>query len=66
MDPATALLIGKLIDVGLTITKALADVGVNYREVMDAQDAAAADGRELNAAERQMFLDQAQGALDQL
>jgi len=66
MNAATALLIGKLIDAALVITKALSDVGINYREVMDAQDLAEAEGRELNDAERQEFLDQAQNALDQL
>ena len=66
MDPATAILIGKLIDAGLTITKALQDVGINYREVMEAQAVASAEGRELNDRERQVFLDQAQNALDQL
>ncbi len=60
---ATALLIGKLIDAALVITKALADVGVNYREVMDEQEAAEAEGREVNAS---MFIDQAQSAIDQL
>lgn len=66
MDPATAMLINKLIDAGLAITSALRNVGVNYREVMDAQDAAAAEGRELNAEERDAFLSQAQSAIDNL
>ncbi len=63
MDSATVMLISKLIDAGLTITTALASVGVNYREVMDEQEAAEAEGRPVNAA---MFIDQAQKALDQL
>jgi len=63
MNTATALLIGKLIDAGLVITQALADVGINYREVMDEQDAAKAEGRDLNV---QKFIDQAQHAIDQL
>jgi len=63
MNKATALLIGKLIDMGLAITGALADVGVNYREVMDEQEAAAAEGRKMNT---DMFIKQAQSAIDQL
>lgn len=63
MNPGTAMLIGKLIDAALTITGALSDMGVNYREVMDEQEAAAKEGREVNA---EMFIDQAQSAIDQL
>lgn len=63
MNAATALLIGKLIDMGMAITGALADVGVNYREVMDEQEAAKKEGRPVNT---QMFLDQAQSAIDKL
>ena len=63
MDPGTALLVGKLIDVGLAITGALKNVGINYREIMDEQEAAEAEGREINT---QMFLDQAQSAIDDL
>ncbi len=63
MDPATAMLVGKLIDIGLAITGALKKVGINYREVMDEQEAAEAEGREVNA---QMFIDQAQSAIDKL
>lgn len=66
MDPATVMLINKLIDAGLAITSALHNVGVNYREVMEAQAVAESEGRELNDRERQVFLDQAQGAIDQL
>ncbi len=63
MDPATAMLVSKLIDIGLAMTNALKNVGINYREVMDEQDAAEAEGREVNA---QMFIDQAQAAVDDL
>ncbi len=66
MDPATAMLINKLIDAGLTITSALRNVGVNYREVMEAQAVAESEGRELNDRERAVFLDQAQSAVDKL
>ena len=66
MDLNTIGLISKLIDAALVITSALKNVGINYREVMDAQDAAEAQGRELNAEERQVFIDQAQSAIDQL
>ena len=40
---------------------------MNYREVMDAKEAAEAEGRdELNAEERQVFINQAETALDAL
>lgn len=63
MDPATALIVGKLIDVGLAITGALRNYGINYREIMDEQEAAKKEGRPINT---QMFLDQAQSAIDKL
>ncbi len=63
MDPSTVMLIGKLIDAGLAITTALKAAGINYREVMDEQEAAAAEGRPVNTA---MFIDQAQAAIDKL
>ena len=66
MDPLTATLIIKLIDAGLAITSALSDAGINYREVMEAQAVAEAEGRELNERERQVFIGQAQGAIDKL
>ena len=63
MDSPTARLIAKLLDAGLAITGALTDLGVNYREVMEEQEAAAKEGRPINT---QMFIDQAQSAVDQL
>ena len=63
MDPGTALLLVKLIDAGLAITNTLTAAGINYREIMDAQDAAKAAGTEFKAAE---FVDQAQAAIDKL
>jgi len=63
MDPGTVLLLGKLIDAALTMTNTLSDFGINYREVMDEQEAAAAEDRPVNT---EMFLDQAQHAIDQL
>ena len=63
MDPATAMLVGRLIDIGLSITGALKNVGINYREIMDEQEAAEAEGREIDT---QMFIDQAQSAIDDL
>ncbi len=66
MDPATALLVGKLLDIAIAATSLLRSAGVNYREVMDAQDKAEAEGRELNEAERDIFLQQAQAAVDAL
>ncbi len=63
MDPATAMLVSKLIDIGMTITGTLQKLGINYREVMDEQEAAEKEGREVNA---QMFIDQAQSAVDDL
>lgn len=63
MDPLTARLIIKMIDVTGAITSALADAGINYREVMDAQDAAKAAGTKFDASE---FIDQAQTAIDKL
>lgn len=41
-------------------------LGVNYREVIAAQEAAKAEGRELSDAERQQFIDSAQDAVDNL
>lgn len=44
----------------------LADVGINYDEVKAAQDAAEAEGREFDANDAQVFIDQAQSAVDRL
>ncbi len=63
MNTATAMLIGKLIDAALTITGALSDMGINYREVMDEQEAAAAEDRPVDT---DMFIEQAQSAIDKL
>lgn len=61
-----ALMLLRLLDAGLAINGALMSAGINYREVMDAQEKAQAEGRELSQAEREVFIDQAQAALDQL
>ena len=56
----------KAIDILLAAGDLLETAGVNYREVQDAKDRAKAEGRELDATERQVFIDQAQAALDRL
>lgn len=66
MDPATISLINKVIDMALAATSFLKKAGVNYQEVIDAQAKADAEGRELSAAERQAFIDQAQADIDKL
>lgn len=63
MDAALLL---KLLDAGLAISSTLQQAGVNYQEVLDAQAAAAVEGRELNSQERQAFINQAQAAVDSL
>lgn len=63
MDAATTLLLVKLIDASLAITSTLTAAGINYREVMDAQEAAKAAGKEFSATE---FIDQAQSAVSLL
>ncbi len=63
MNTATVMLVGKLIDAALVLTTTLGNFGINYREVMDEQEAAEKEGREVNSA---MFIDQAQDALDKL
>lgn len=55
---AINLLIG-----GIRLLKTL---GINYQEVINAQEQADLEGRELNAEERQRFLDEAQQAIDRL
>ena len=66
MDPATAALALKAIDILLAGVSFLGKLNVNYQEVIDAQKAAEAEGRELNQAERQVFIDQAQARVDVL
>lgn len=56
----------KALDILLAGISLLDKLGVNYREVIDAQEAAAAEGRELSDAERQQFIDQAQASIDNL
>ncbi len=63
MNTATVLLVSKMIDIALTITTTLGNFGINYREVMDEQEAAEKEGREVNS---KMFIDQAQDAIDKL
>ena len=66
MSVSAATLLLRLLDLGLTITQTLADAGINYREVMDAQEKASKEGRELNTDERQRFISEAQSAVDKL
>ena len=61
-----ALAILKALDMALAGMSLLKTMGINYREVIDAQEAAEAEGRELTDAERQNFVDQAQDAIDDL
>ena len=63
MNTETAVVIGKLLDGALVLTQGLADLGINYREVMDEQDAAAAEDRPVDSDK---FIAQAQRALNQL
>ena len=62
-----------LAKVGLPLVRAflallggLREAGINYREIMDAEEAARAEGREFGAADAQAFIDQAQSAVDEL
>ena len=50
----------------LGLTSALRTFGINYREVLDAQEAAEAAGEELSQETIQGFIDQAQAAVDEL
>lgn len=61
-----ALVVLKLLDVLLAAIGALSKLGVNYREVIDAQEQADAEGRELSPAELQNFVDEAQNEVDEL
>lgn len=56
----------KILNILLSATSLAKELGLNYREVMDAQDQAEAEGRDLTDEERQGFIDQAQNAVDQL
>ncbi len=56
----------KLIDTALAVTGTLQSLGVNYQQVMAAQERANAEGRELSSDELQAFIDQAQAAVDRL
>lgn len=61
-----AAAIAKALDILLSGIGLLRTLGVNYSEVIAAQEAAEAEGRELTDAERQRFIDEAQSAIDQL
>ncbi len=56
----------QILNAALGLTSALRTVGVNYREVLDAQEAAEAAGEELSQETIQGFIDQAQAAVDEL
>lgn len=56
----------KAIDVLLSGISLAATLGINYREVIAAQERAKLEGRDLSADERQAFLDEAQAAIDKL
>jgi hypothetical protein len=56
----------QLLNALLGLTAALRAFGVNYREVLDAQEAAAAIGAELSQETIQKFVDQSQKAIDDL
>ncbi len=61
-----ALAMLKALDMVLAGISLLETMGINYREVIDAQEQAALEGRDLTEAERQNFVDQAQDAIDKL
>ena len=63
MNTATMMLVGKLIDAALVITTTLGNLGINYREVMDEQEAAEREGREVNSKK---FIAQSQDAIDNI
>jgi hypothetical protein len=54
------------INVLLAGIRLLNTLGINFREVIEAQAQAEAEGRELTDEERQRFIDEARAALDQL
>ena len=61
-----AIAILKALDMVLSGISLLKTLGINYREVIDAQENAESLGRELTDSERQFFVDQAQDAIDKL
>lgn len=61
MEKATVV-----IDMLLAGLRLASEFGVNYQEVIAAQDQAKAEDRELTDEERQRFIDEAQAAIDQL
>lgn len=50
----------------LALLGSLRAAGINYREIMDAEEAARAEGREFGAGDARPFIDQAQRAIDEL
>lgn len=54
------------VNVLLAGTRLLRELGVNYRQIVEAQARADAEGRPLSQAEIQPFLDEAQAAINQL
>ncbi len=49
-----------------SVRNMLGTLGVNYEEVDAAVDAAEAEGREFGAEDAQVFIDQAESAVDRL
>lgn len=56
----------QILNAALGLTSALRTFGINYREVLDAQEAAEAAGKEMSQETIQGFIDQSQAAIDQL
>lgn len=63
MDAASIV---RAIDATLSLIALLKTAGVNYREVVEAQERAEAEGRELSAEERQAFVDKAVASVGKL
>lgn len=70
MNAATIALVNKLIDVAFAVFDGLESAGVNYQEIWDARKRAKEeheqglrDSPDLNADERQVFIDQAREAV---
>lgn len=59
-------LVLQILNAALGLTGALRAFGINYREVLDAQEAAEAAGEEISQVVIQQFIDQAQAAIDEL